>query len=97
HFYWCYLMAKKRSRMDIIEDMLRSIMDKGGIIKPTHLMYKSNMSHKQMQLYLQELLSHKLVEIHPHGDYERIHLTDKGSMYIAKLAEIKEFENTFGL
>ncbi|MFT4310067.1 MAG: winged helix-turn-helix domain-containing protein [Candidatus Woesearchaeota archaeon] len=90
-------MGKKRSRSDIIEDMLKAIMHKGGSIKPTHLMYKSNMSHKQMQLYLKDLIASKLVEILPDGDYERVHLTDKGAMYIAKLQEIKDFEHTFGL
>lgn len=54
-------MEGKRTRIDIIEDMLSSIINKGGRIKPTHMMYKSNMSHIQMKSYLDDLVQKELV------------------------------------
>lgn len=46
-------MAKKRrTRIDIINDILKVISDKKGRIKQTHLMYKVNLSHKLMRSYL---------------------------------------------
>lgn len=90
-------MAKKRDRLDIIVDMLSSIQDKGGEIKPTHLMYKSNLAHRQMKLYLEELLEKELVKKILKKDYEYIIITDSGLKFLEKIKEMKEFERTFGL
>ena len=90
-------MAKKRTRIDIITDMLASIQNKGGKIKPTHLMYKSNMSHTQMNSYLEELLGKEFISKVKKDKYDYIIITDKGHEFLIKLKEIKEFEETFGL
>ena len=87
----------KRTKLDIIGDMLRSIRDKGGLIKPTHLMYKSNLSHVQMQIYLKELIDKDLIRKLREDDKDFFSLTDKGYGFIARLNELKEFERTFGL
>ncbi len=90
-------MERKRSRIDIIADMLLSIQNKGGKIKPTHLMYKSNMSHSQMKSYLEELIGKNFVSKVNTNNYEYLMLTDAGSKFLERLKEMKEFEKTFGL
>ena len=70
-------MDGKRTKIDIIEDMLSSIINKGGHIKPTHLMYKSNMSHGQMKTYLEDLVSKDLVKKSKKNEYDYIIITDK--------------------
>ena len=90
-------MEGKRTRIDIIGDMLSSILDKGGEIKPTHLMYKSNMSHVQMKTYLDDLIAKAFIKKLKKGDYEYITITDKGIEFARKLKEVKAFEKAFGL
>jgi predicted transcriptional regulator len=90
-------MAKKRERIKIIEDILLSILQKNGEIKPTHLMYKSNLSHTQMKSYLEELIENSLVEKIHKKSYEYIIITDKGREFLTKLKEMNSFDKSFGL
>lgn len=90
-------MQRKRSRLDIVYDMLLTIGNKGGRIKPTHLMYKANLSHTQMMLYLDELIAKNLVEEQAKDERKMLVLTEKGFALIQKFNQMKEFEKTFGL
>ena len=83
--------------MDIIGDMLSAIANKGGHIKPTHLMYNSNLSHVQMSSYLDDLIGKELISKVKKNNYDYISITDKGYEFVSKLREMKEFERAFGL
>ena len=54
-------MNKKRDRLEIIKDILRAINDKGQSVKPTHIMYRANLSHQMLNLYTNDLLKRKLI------------------------------------
>ncbi len=87
----------KRSKIDIVYDMLRAIEDKGGRIIPTHLLYKSNLSHQRMKLYLEELKQkNMIVETHS-KDRTFFELTDTGRKFIQNFRQMKEFTQAFGL
>ncbi|MFT4343774.1 MAG: winged helix-turn-helix domain-containing protein, partial [Candidatus Woesearchaeota archaeon] len=55
-------MSKKRNRLEVIYDILVAIRNKNGRIKPTHILYKSNLSHKMMNEYLSDLIEKGFVE-----------------------------------
>ncbi|MDD5649543.1 MAG: winged helix-turn-helix domain-containing protein [Candidatus Nanoarchaeia archaeon] len=93
-------MAQKRNKIDIVNDMLNSIHQKGEI-KPTHLMYKSNLSHSLMKVYLEELIEKELIK-ETHKEYKGhkhnyFIITEKGIDFLLKFKKMKEFEDTFGL
>ena len=89
-------MTKKRDRIDIISDMLMSIQDKWGEIKPTRLMYKANLAHRQLKSYLEELIEKNLVKKIKKNNYDYIIITDNGLNFVEKIREVKDFEKTFG-
>jgi predicted transcriptional regulator len=89
-------MIKKRNKTEIIFDMLKIIQEKGKI-KPTHLMYKANLSHVQMKVYLEEMIKNKLIEKRIDKGKSLIFIAKKGNEFCEKFAQVKEFEETFGL
>ena len=90
-------MDRKRSRTDIIHDIIMSIQRKNGRIKPTHLMYKANLSYNQMGSYLEELMEKELISKTTEKNNNYFIITEKGYSFAQQIAEMKEFERTFGL
>lgn len=82
--------------MDIINDMLASIRNKGGRIKPTHLMYKANLSHKLLNTYLDDLVEKELVR-EVKGRYKYLVITEKGYEFLEQFEKMRRFQETFGL
>lgn len=97
------MSAIRRSRLELIFDILSAIQLRGGRIKPTHLMYKSNLSHKLLNTYLDELLGKELVRLEEElkkknkGVSKVVAITDKGLDFLAEFRRMREFTNAFGL
>jgi predicted transcriptional regulator len=87
----------KRTKIDIIYDMLRAIEDKGGKIIPTHLLYKSNLSHQRMKLYLDELKQKQMIAETHVKDKLFYELTDEGRKFLQNFKQMKQFTEAFGL
>jgi len=83
--------------MEIISDMLAIVQGKNGSIKPTHLMYKANLSHSQMKLYLEELMIRNMIKKEEIKTGSMIAITKQGREFLLKYSQMREFEKTFGL
>lgn len=91
-------MAKKRNRLEIIRDILDVIRNKNGKIKPTHILYKSNLSYLMMEEYLSELIEKGFVlEEKTKENSKTYRVTEKGLSYLEKYNMIADFSNSFGL
>lgn len=73
------------------------MQEKGGRIRKTHLMYKANLSHKQMTSYLEELEKNGLTENIQEKEKNLIRITNKGREFFVQYSQVREFEKTFGL
>ncbi|MGV8086122.1 MAG: winged helix-turn-helix domain-containing protein [Candidatus Woesearchaeota archaeon] len=90
-------MAKKRDRLKIIYDILKAVHDKNNRIRPTHILYKSNLSHQMMEEYLTDLIGKEFIVENITGSNKTYSLTQKGYDYLNKYKMIAEFTDSFGL
>ncbi|MFQ5620619.1 MAG: winged helix-turn-helix domain-containing protein [Candidatus Nanoarchaeia archaeon] len=91
------MAARKRDRLQVIHDILRVIRDNRNKIKPTHLLYKSNLSHQMMKDYVEELLGKELITQNQEGRTKFYQLTDKGFTYLDQYNVVTSFLESFGL
>jgi len=88
---------KKRTRVEVLYDILRVIQEKSGKIKPTHVMYKANLSHNSMAKHLQDLISSNMIKPTENNQKKSYEITSKGRKFLQEYAQVREFEKTFGL
>ena len=87
----------KRDRLQVIRDILKVIQERNGRIKPTHIMYKANLSHQMLEEYLAELIEKELIRESRLKKGRTYSLTDKGFKYLQQYKMIAEFTDSFGL
>ncbi len=87
----------RRTKINIVNDMLNTIQRKGGKIKKTHLMYKANLSHKLLVTYLDELVSKGFIKEANENGTNLLVITDKGYDFLNHFKKLKEFQEIFGI
>jgi len=90
-------MDKKRSKLEIIKDILKVIQERNGRVKPTHILYKSNLSHQMMTEYMQDLIGKGFIIESAVKTGKTYSLTEKGYQYLTEYHKIADFMNSFGL
>jgi predicted transcriptional regulator len=90
-------MAKKRERLEVIRDILGSIR-KTRNIKPTRLLYSSNLSPQMFKEYINELISKGFIKLEVSDEEKKtFSLTGKGNNFLEEYRVIENFVNSFGL
>lgn len=86
----------KRSRLEIMRDILKLIQDNHKI-KPTPLLRKSNLSSSGFKEYYTELIEKELIKEIGIKNSKHISLTEKGSKFLQKYSAIVGFIEEFDL
>ncbi|MBT4377015.1 winged helix-turn-helix transcriptional regulator [archaeon] len=87
----------KRSKLEIIQDILKIIQQNHNEIKPTPLLRKSNLSSSRFQEYFQDLLKKEFIIEKETKAGKIISLTEKGFRYLEKYKSIIGFIEEFDL
>lgn len=91
------MATKKRERLEVIRDILQTIMQNREI-KPTRLLYASNLSPQMFKEYINELLSKKFIKFEiSKKDKKTFSLTKKGQDFLQEYKTIENFIENFGL
>ncbi|MBI3027359.1 hypothetical protein HYY70_04545 [Candidatus Woesearchaeota archaeon] len=90
-------MSKKRDRLQIIHDILNAIKEKNGRIKPTNVLYKSNLSNQMFTEYINNLIIKGFIVESTSKSGKTYSLTQKGFDYLNKYQMIVDFTTSFGL
>ena len=90
-------MGKKRERLDIIRDIL-TVIRQNRQIKPTRLLYSSNLSPQMFKEYINELISKGFIQIEfDKKEKKFFSLTKKGHDFLMEYKVIENFIENFGL
>jgi len=90
-------MAKKRERLEVIKDILNSIRSNRKI-KPTRLLYSSNLSPQMFKEYVNELISKGFIKIDVDDKEKKtFSITKKGMEFLQEYRVIENFVENFGL
>jgi predicted transcriptional regulator len=87
---------KQRSVLRINLDILNAIQEMGDA-KPTHVLYKANLSHDRLVRYLDELAAKGLIEVHEEGDNRTYRVTSKEVSFLIEMRRAESFVQGFGL
>ena len=91
------MTAKKRERLDVIRDILQTIRQSREI-KPTRLLYASNLSPQMFKEYINELISKKFIKFDiDEKEKKTFSLTKKGQDFLQEYKVIENFIENFGL
>lgn len=90
-------MRKKRERLEVIRDILKSVQERREI-KPTRLLYASNLSPQMFKEYVNELVEKKFLEIDFDKKGNKFFLITKvGNDFLEEYRVIERFVDNFGL
>lgn len=89
-------MVKKRARLDVIKDILQVIKENRKI-KPTRLLYASNLSPQMFKDYIDELIKKGLIKVEVDQTKKLFSLTSRGNNFVQEYKVIKNFIENFGL
>ena len=91
------MTAKKRERLGVIKDILNTIRENRQI-KPTRLLYASNLSPQMFKEYVNELISKKFIKLETDDKEKKFFsLTKKGQDFLQQYRMIESFVENFGL
>ncbi len=91
------MAAKKRERLEVIKDILQTIKNTRQI-KPTRLLYASNLSPQMFKEYINELLTKEFIKLEiDKNDKKTFSLTLKGQNFLMEYKTIETFIENFGL
>jgi predicted transcriptional regulator len=91
------MTAIRRTQIHIYIDILKLIKRRGGIAKPTQILYGANLSHVRLKKHMALMEEQNFVEKHKYGNSSIYKITKKGHEFMKEFKKIEEFSEAFGV
>jgi len=89
-------MIERRTKADILFDILRIVQQNQGKAKTTRILYGANLSYARLKKYLDYLIQNGFLEkIEKESVY--FVLTERGLSFIQEFRKVKRFSEAFGI
>lgn len=89
-------MTIRRSKTQVAVDILKVINSAGGVVGPTHILYKANLSHALLKQHVSDLLGKGLIK-ESLGSKKGYSITTKGRKFLQEFKKVEEFSLAFGM
>lgn len=89
--------TERRSQLQIYADILRLIQKRGGLVKPTHILYGANLSHARLTKHLKWLTGQGFISEDRSTGHKLYKLTPKGKAFLNEFKKIEDFSSAFGV
>lgn len=90
-------MERKRARIEIIYDILFFIKKEPNGVKPTHILYRANLSPELLKKYLKVLLYDRLIKKVGKSKRVRYKITERGLVFIKRVKALDKITPIIGL
>jgi len=90
-------MPEKRERLDIIHDMLTTIIKHNNKLGPTRLIHLSNLSPAMFKEYTAELSDNILISKFKEKNKNFFEVTEKGFVFLQQYKTFRNFIEELGL
>lgn len=91
-------MTSRRSKLQILIDILVTVRAQRSRAKFTHILYKANLTHKRLKEYLGMLIDKGFVqEVSTKKGRSTYKITQKGEEFLSEFHRLREFSEAFGI
>lgn len=91
------MMPRKRSKLEIIEDILEYLANEGGSAPATRIATATGLAYDRLASLLDTLNEKEIVEVRVEENRREVHLTEKGYQLLNTLRTLKRVIRDFGL
>ncbi len=88
---------ERRSKIEIMQDVLRTIQSKDNLARPTHILYGANLSHDRLKKHLDLMLEQGFIERKEVKGEAFYASTQKGLEFLSGYNKMKRFFDAFGV
>jgi predicted transcriptional regulator len=90
-------MIERRTRADILFDILRIVQQNQGKSKTTKILYGANLSYVRLKKHLDYLIQNQFLERTQANGSTLFIITEKGLNFIQEFRKVKRFSEAFGI